>query len=91
MLALHEILSIALFYTCFCRAVRTNKTVRKDVLAAFWLLGVIASIAMFAPLAFNWRPDFISIALMAAIVIVQVVTSAHWKDGIPKEFINESV
>ena len=91
MLALHEILSIALFYTCFCRAVRTNKTVRKDVLAAFWFLGVIASIAMFAPLAFGWHPDFISVALMAAIVIVQVVTSAHWTDGIPKEFINESV
>lgn len=88
MLAIHELLSIALFYTCFCRAVKTNKTVKKDVLAAFWLLGCVACVAMFAPLVFGWRPDLMSVALLAGINIVQIVTSAHWKDGIPKEFIN---
>ena len=91
MLAIHEILSLALFYTCFCRAVRTNKTVKKDVLAAFWFLGVIASMAMFAPLAFGWRPDFVSLGLLSAIVTVQAVTSVHWRHGIPKEFVNEGV
>lgn len=90
MLALHEFLSLALLYTCFCRAVKTNKNVRKDVLAAFWFLGCVASISMFAPLSFSWSPDFLSIALLSGIVIVQVVTSAHWKDGIPQEFINDN-
>ena len=89
MLAIHELLSIALFYTCFCRAVKTNKTVKEDVLAAFWLLGCVACIAMFAPLAFAWRPDPMSVALLAAVVIVQIVTAVHWKDGIPKEFVND--
>lgn len=90
MLALHEILSLVLFYTCFCRAVKTSKAVRPDVLAAFWLLGCIACLAMFAPLTFGYRPDWMSLSLLASIVIVQIVTSAHWRDGIPKEFIHES-
>lgn len=87
-LIVHELLAIALFYTCFCRAVKTNRTVKRDVLAAFWILGMVSCIAMFAPLAFGWRPDLMSIALLGSVVIVQIVTSAHWRDGIPKEFID---
>lgn len=87
MLALHEILSIALFYTCFCRAVKTTHKVRKDVLAAFWLLGVVSCIAMFSPLVFGWTPDAMSLALLASVLIVQVVTASHWRDGIPKDFL----
>jgi len=87
MLALHEILSIALFYTCFCRAVKTNHTVRKDVLAAFWLLGVVSCIAMFAPLAFGWQPDAVSLSLLASVLIVQIVTASHWRNGIPEDFL----
>lgn len=86
----HEILSIILFYTCFCRAVKTNETVRKDVLAAFWLLGVVSCIAVFAPMAFGWEPDCMSVVLLFGIVIVQAVTAEHWRHGIPKEFIDES-
>ena len=89
MLAIHEFLSIALFYTCFCRAVKTDRTVRKDVLAALWLLGAVASIAMFAPLAFSWTPDPMSIALLTSVLTVQIVTSVHWREGVPKEFIDE--
>lgn len=89
MLAVHEVLSIALFYTCFCRAMKTSKQVKRDVLAAFWLLGAVASAAIFSPLAFGWQPDCMSIALLAAVVIVQIVTAAHWREGIPKEFIHE--
>ena len=89
MLAIHEALAIALFATCFCRAVKTDRSVRKDVLAAFWLLGVVACIAIFAPMAFGWKPDLMSIALLAGTVIVQLVTGAHWKHGVPKEFIHD--
>jgi uncharacterized membrane protein len=69
--------------------VRTNNTVKKDVLAAFWLLGVVAVLSIFAPISFNWRPDGMSIVLLAAVVIVQVVTAVHWNNGIPKEFVND--
>lgn len=85
----HEILSIILFYTCFCRAIKTNGTVKKDVLAAFWLLGIVSSIAIFAPLSFGWEPDCMSLVLLFAVVVVQIVTSEHWRHGIPKEFIHE--
>ena len=88
MLILHEVLSMVLFYTCFCRAVKTNKTVRRDVLAAFWFLGIVASLSMFAPLSFGWRPDLVSLALLAAIVFVQLVTSTHWRHAIPHGFID---
>lgn len=89
MLALHEILSIALFYTCFCRAVKTDKTVRRDVLAAFYFLGVVSCFSLFAPMAFGWRPDLMSLSLLGSVLIVQIVTSIHWRDGVPKEFVND--
>lgn len=89
LLIAHEILAAILFYTCFCRAVKMNGRVRKDVLAAFWILGIVSSIAIFAPMAFGWEPDCMSVVLLLAVVIVQIVTSAHWRDGIPKEFIDE--
>lgn len=89
MLAIHEVLAIALFATCFCRAVQTDRSVRKDVLAAFWVLGMVACIAIFAPVAFGWRPDWMSLALLAGTLTVQVVTGVHWKHGVPKEFIHD--
>ena len=89
LLIAHEILAAMLFYTCFCRAVKTNGTVRKDVLVALWFLGSVSSISMFAPLAFGWEPDCMSVLLLLSMVIVQVVTAAHLRYGIPKEFIDE--
>lgn len=87
MTALHEFLSLALFYTCFCRAVKTDRTVKKDVLVAFWILGCVACVSMLAPLAFGWRPDWVTLSLLASLVMLQIVTSAHWRKGIPQEFI----
>lgn len=89
MIALHEFLSLALFYTCFCRAVKTDKTVKKDVLLAFWILGCVACVSMFAPLAFGWHPDWVTLSLLASVVMLQIVTSAHWRNGIPQEFVKK--
>ena len=87
MLGIHEFLSLALFYTCFCRAVKTDRRVKKDVLLAFWIQGCVACVSMFAPLAWGWRPDWITVSLLAAVVLLQVVNSAHWQQGIPQEFL----
>jgi hypothetical protein len=91
LLITHEILAAMLFYTCFCRAVKTNGTVRVDVLIALWFLGIVSCVSMFAPMAFGWEPDLMSVMLLLGMVIVQVVTAAHWRDGIPKEFVDEGI
>lgn len=88
-LIIHEVLSMILFYTCFCRAVKTDRSVKKNVLAAFWVLGASSCLSLFAPLAFGWNPDAVSLILLGGIVIVQVATSVLWRHGIPKGLINE--
>lgn len=82
----HEILSMALLWSCFCRAVILTRSARRDIRIAFWLLGVTSVWCLFYPLVFPWEPDPVSLALLASIVIVQGVTSFHWKGGIPTAF-----
>ena len=84
---LHEVLSAMLFITCFGRALKTNRHVRRSILVAFWYLGIVAVVSMFVPIAFQWRPDFVSISLLLAILGVQIVTAGHWRHGVPKEFV----
>ena len=84
---LHEVLSAMLFYTCFGRALKTNRHVKRSILIAYWYLGIVAVVSMFAPLAFQWTPDFVSISLLLAILGVQIVTAVNWMHGVPKEFV----
>lgn len=84
---LHEALSAMLFITCFGRALKTNRHVKRSILIAFWYLGIVAVVSMFAPIAFSWTPDFLSLSLLLAILGVQIVTAVHWRHGVPKEFV----
>lgn len=86
MLAIHEGLALALLYTCFCRAIKTDENTAGPVLFAFWLLGVAATVAIFAPLAWDWRPDVVSLSLLGSILVLQIVTALYWRDGIPPQF-----
>lgn len=88
LLFLHEALCLVLWYTIFCRSVKTDKRVRADVRAAFVLLGYVALAGVVAPLAWAWEPDAWGLALLAAIVILQLVTAADWAHGVPDRFIN---
>lgn len=88
LLVLHEILAVLLFLTCFARAVHTSSaTTQPAILFSLWLLGV-ASIAMFAaPIVIRgWYPDLVSVLFLAAVVIMQVVTSRLWREGLPRQF-----
>ena len=83
LLFLHEALCLVLWYTIFCRSVKTDKRVRADVRAAFVLLGYVALAGVVAPLAWAWEPDAWGLALLAAIIILQLVTDANWAHGVP--------
>lgn len=83
----HEVLCAVLFYSVFRRAVKSCEKVRTDVRLAFFCLGLVSCIGMAAPLAWGFVPDAFCLALLAAIVAVQIVTSLHWSAGVPERFL----
>lgn len=84
----HEVLALALFYTCFSRAVKTSaKTTRMSIIVSFWLMGMASIALIAAPVVIkDWAPDPVFLAFLASVVIVQWVTSGLWKQGLPCEF-----
>lgn len=85
-LIIHELLCLALFYSVFCRAVHSCEKVRTDVRFAFFLLGIVACAGMAAPLTWHFIPDPFTLALLAAMTGVQLVTAHHWAAGVPDRF-----
>lgn len=83
---IHELLCVLLFYTVFCRAVKTNERVRSDIRFAFFLLGLVACGGMAAPIAWGFVPDLFSLSLLAGVALVQVVTTYHWRHGVPDRY-----
>lgn len=84
-LIIHETLCGAIFFSVFCRSVKSNEKVRADVRVAFLLLGTVACIGMAAPLVWG-LPDLFVLSLLAAIALVQIVTSRHWHAGVPHSY-----
>lgn len=82
----HELLCLALLYSVFCRAVHSCEKVRTDVRFAFFLLGIVACAGMAAPLTWHFIPDLFTLALLAAMTGVQLVTAHHWAAGVPDRF-----
>lgn len=86
MIVIHEMLCAALLYSCFCRAVKTNRETKLPILLAFYVLSCTAVFVTFAPIVMAWAPDPVSLALLAAITLVQTVTAQHWRYGPPEHF-----
>lgn len=87
---IHVVLSLALFYSQFCRSVKTDCNTRPGILAAFYLLTGAAILSLFAPLVLpGWRPSLETIALLFAITVVKAVTSRFWRFGVPGSFVND--
>ena len=83
----HEILAGALFYSMFCRSVRTcSNSTRRDVLFAIWLMGCTSVVMIAAPIVTCWQPNWMTNVLMASVVTLQWVTSKYWRDGVPAHF-----
>ena len=84
--AFFEAFALALFYSCFCRALFTSKkNTRRDIRWAFTYLGVISLVCVLAPF-WGDEPDGITIALIGAIAVVQLTTAYHWRRGVPDKF-----
>lgn len=87
LLVVHTALCVALWYSVFCRAVRSDRTVRLDVRLSMFLLGAVALLLVLAPFRWGWQPDGFTVLLLLAIVVVQGVTAAHWRHGVPDAFV----
>lgn len=85
-LIIHETLCGAIFFSVFFRSVKSCEKVRADVRFAFFLLGTVASIGMAAPLVWGLIPDLFVLSMLAAIALVQIVTSRHWHAGVPHSY-----
>lgn len=80
-------LAAALWWTCFCRATRMNKrNTLRPVRWAFALLTTAATVAIYAPLATSYQPDWVTVLLLAGIAAVQITTSKYWRHGVPDNF-----
>lgn len=86
-LVAHETLCAALFYSVFCRAIKSCRKVRLDVRIAFFLLGAVSCAGMAAPIAWSFIPDPLWLTLLSSVVFVQIATSLHWDDGVPVRFL----
>ncbi len=82
MMITHEILSLFLFYTCFCRSVKMSLQTDREIRLAFWALSVASVVSIFAPLQ-GFEPNGVTCILLASIDIVQTVTAKHWKHKTP--------
>lgn len=85
-LIIWEAFALPLAYSLFCRALHTHKgNTKRDVRWVFTFMGVVALVCVFAPF-FGYDPDALTMMLLAAIAMVQVVTAHHWYAGVPARF-----
>lgn len=89
---LNFVLCGAIFWTCFCRLVRTDHNTHMPVRVAFMVLaGTVLAVGV-AP--FGWvapclpahAPGVPQLALEAAMFMVQGLTARYWRDGVPCHF-----
>ena len=88
MIIAHELLCIALFYSVFCRAVRMDRSTRTGIRHVLMVLGAVAAAGIAVPVRWPaWQPDWFTLALLASITAVQLVTAWHWTQGVPERFV----
>ena len=88
MIIAHEILCLALFYSIFCRAVRMDQTTLVGIRIALQVVGTVAAIGIAVPVHWpTWRPDWFTLALLASITALKLVTAHHWRHGVPDRFV----
>jgi len=87
MIEAHVVLCLALFYSVFCRCVRMDASTHRPIRLVLWMLGTVAAIGLAAPLHWpHWTPDFFSLALLASVTAMQMVTAYYWSKSLPPAF-----
>jgi hypothetical protein len=85
-----------LFYSCFCRLVRTDTNTIPEVTHAIWFLALAAGLVFGAPILpllvpqIQWAPwttpRWVWLGLLIATTAIQLVTSRYWRHGVPRDF-----
>ena len=86
----------ALFYSCFCRLVRTDQDTIPAVTHAIWFLALAAGMVFGAPILpllvpqIEWAPWttplWVWLGLLLATKLLQFVTARYWSHGTPEKF-----
>ena len=84
---LHEFFCCVLLWSVFCRFTKSDDSLLFSIRLAFFGLGIAACLGITAPVSWGYDPHPVSLVMLGAFAIVQVVTAAHWKDGPPVYFI----
>jgi hypothetical protein len=89
-------LCAALFWTCFCRIVRTDTQTHWPVRLAFVVLASAAAACgvapwgVLAPCLPASTPGPAQLLITGAMVLVQALTARYWRDGVPCHFQRET-
>lgn len=88
MIAINTLLCAALFYTCFCRLVRTSRDTERGVRLAFCVLASAAAFCLAAPFIpwLAYKPQGPTLVIEGAMALVQAITARYWRDGVPCHF-----
>jgi hypothetical protein len=96
-LAAQAVLSSLLWWSSFCRLTHTDRETIREIRAAVWFQGAVATtmtIAPYLPLIdkdFTWpvytTPVWVWLCLLASQVCIQIATSRHWYSGVPRSYI----
>lgn len=88
MLMAHLMMCAYVFWSVFIRAKWLDGRAHPGIRLVFCVLGCVALLGVAWPIARQqWEPDVWSLALLSSICLVQHVTSARWRAGIPAQFL----
>ena len=87
MLVAHLLMCLYVFWSVFVRARWLDDRAQLGVRLVFCFLGCIALLGLAWPIARPWAPDLWSVALLAAVCLVQSVTAEKWRHGVPEQFL----
>lgn len=100
LILLQMVLGLGLFYSGFCRLVKTNQNTFREVRWAIWFEAVMGGLTAGAPVLpvaipeIYWQPwttpYWVWVALLASATFLQVVVRRYWNDGVPHEVQNET-
>ncbi len=91
LLVLHAAICAAVWWSIFCRAAKSDRTIHRSVRSAFTLLSFAVFYAATAPFIDAREVLSSQIVLAASIGLLQMVTSRFWKHGTPPQFTNPRV
>lgn len=87
---IHTAICAALFWSCFCRLVRTDDNTYPAVRLGFAALGAGALASTVAPWLWGTHANWPSTGLAAGMLLAQGVTARFWRDGVPPHFQKET-